>query len=316
MLGIHGVGRDGADYYVSDPALELPAREPPRWVGGAAAGLGLEGSLRPDDFERLLRGELRPGTGGRGGRVAAYDLTFSAPKSPSVLFALGGRDVASGVVAAHLEAVGGAVSYLERHGLAARRRSGPESTVIPTSGMVAASFTHAVNRNGDPHLHSHVVMANLVHGSDGRWSACDWRGIDAHRYAAASVYEAHLRAALTRAFGVGWSPSTGPGRTAEIVGVPVAVLGEFSSRGADIRRRLYEVDGRSSRAGQIAWAATRSDKGPARAYGDLAVEWARRARAATGPSLDLGARSGRAVRRRTRIRGRDHPDAPRRGPSA
>ncbi len=294
MLGIHGVGRVGADYYLSDPALELPAREPPRWVGGAAAGLGLEGPLRPGDFERLLRGEFRPGTGGRGGPVAAYDLTFSAPKSASVLFALGGRDVATGVVAAHIEAVGGAVSYLERHGLAARRRSGPESTVIPTSGMVAALFTHAVNRNGDPHLHSHLVMANLVHGNDGRWSACDRRGIDAHRCAAAAVYEAHLRAGLTQAYGVGWSPSTGPARTAEIVGVPAAVLGEFSSRGADIRRRLYEVGGRSSWAGrQIAWAATRPDKGPARAYDDLAMEWARRARAAAGPSVDLGARSGR-----------------------
>ncbi len=238
-----------------------PCRCAPTWVGGAAAGLGLEGVLQPADFERLLRGDLRPGADGRGARgergagVAAYDLTFSAPKSASVLFALGGRDVASGVVAAHLDGVAGALAYLEGHGLAARRRSGSESTVIPTSGMVAASFTHAVNRNGDPHLHSHVVMANLVHGSDGRWSACDRRGIDAHRHAAAAVYEAHLRAGLTRAFGMAWSPPTRAGRAAEIAGIPASVLGEFSSRGADIRRHLYEVGAHSSAAGRIAWAA-------------------------------------------------------------
>ncbi len=300
MLGIHGVGRDGADYYLSDPALELPVPVAPTWVGGAAAGLGLEGVLQPADFERLLRGDLRPGADGRGARgergagVAAYDLTFSAPKSASVLFALGGRDVANGVVAAHLDGVAGALVYLEGHGLAARRRSGSESTVIPTSGMVAASFTHAVNRNGDPHLHSHVVMANLVHGSDGRWSACDRRGIDAHRHAAAAVYEAHLRAGLTHALGMAWSPPTRPGRAAEIAGIPASVLGEFSSRGADIRRRLYEVGAHSSAAGRIAWAGTRPDKGPARSYVDLAGEWSRRA-AAAGPGLELDGRPGRRL---------------------
>ena len=154
MLGIHGVGGDGADYYLSDPALELPAHVAPSWIGAAAAGLGLEGVLRPADFERLLRGDLRPGSGpgGRSARtsVAAYDLTFSAPKSASVLFALGGRDVANGVVAVHLDGVAGALAYLERYGCTARRRSGAESMVISTTGMVAASFTHAVNRNGDP----------------------------------------------------------------------------------------------------------------------------------------------------------------------
>ena len=296
MLGIHGVRRDGADYYLSDPALELPVPVAPTWVGGAAAGLGLEGVFCPADFERLLRGDLRPGAGGRGGRggVAAYDLTFSAPKSASVLFALGGPDVACGVLAAHLEGVAGALAYLEGHGLAARRRSGSESTVIPTIGMVGASFTHAVNRNGDPHVHSHVVMANIVHGSDGRWSACDRRGIDAHRHAATAVYEADLRAGLTRAFGIAWSSPTRAGRAAEIAGIPASVLGEFSSRGADIRRHLYEVGAHSSAAGRVAWAATRPDKGSTRSYGDLAAEWARRAVAA-GPGLELGARPGRRL---------------------
>ena len=56
MLGIHGVGRAGADYYLSDPARELPAPMPGRWTGGAAAALGLEGELRPGDFRRVLQG--------------------------------------------------------------------------------------------------------------------------------------------------------------------------------------------------------------------------------------------------------------------
>ena len=215
MLGIHGVRRGGADYYLSDLAPELPVSNLPLWAGRAAQGMGLEGRLDPDTLCHLLEGRL-PRTGQPIGssrvQVAAFDLTFSAPKSVSVLYALGGPETARQVVAGHVDAVAGALSYLEVHGVTARRRSGEDRVVLPTSGAAAGLFTHGVNRNGDPHLHSHVVMANLVHGVDGRWSACDWRGLDAHRRAASAVYEAHLRSALTsaRSGSVGGTPRGSP----------------------------------------------------------------------------------------------------------
>ena len=290
MLGVHRVGRDRADYYLGDLARELPVSSSARWTGEAAVGLGLAGPLQPAGFRRLLDGchplSGRPMGSGRAA-VVALDLTFSAPKSVSVLFGLGGVETAREVVHAHTEAVAGALSYLERHGVAARRRSGPERTVVPTTGMIAGLFTHALNRNGDPHLHSHVVMANLVHGVDGRWSACDGRGISAHRHAAGAVYEAHLRAGLAAALDVRWVRGTG--QRAEIAGVAPALLGEFSSRAADIRRRRHEVGARSARANRIAWAATRQAKEPVGSYGELAAGWARRARALGGrPALGLG----------------------------
>ena len=292
MLGVHGVGRERADYYLGDLAHELPVSSPGRWTGGAAAGLGLAGQLQPSEFRRLLEGRHpRSGRPMGSGRVAvvALDLTFSAPKSVSVLFGLGGAETAREVVLVHTEAVAGALSYLERHGIAARRRSGPERTVVQTTGMIAGLFTHALNRNGDPHLHSHVVMANLVHGVDGRWSACDGRGISAHRHAAGAVYEAHLRAGLSAALGVRWVG--GPGRGTEIAGVAPVLLGEFSSRAADIRRRMHEVGGRSARGNRVAWATTRQPKEPRARYGELAAGWARRARAhGVRPALGLGQR--------------------------
>ncbi len=213
-----------------------------------------------------------------------------------MLYALGGPDTARQVVAGHADAVAGALSYLEAHGVTARRRSGQDRVVLPTSGAAAGLFTHGVNRNGDPHLHSHVVMANLVHGADGRWSACDWRGLDAHRRAASAVYEAHLRTGLTSALGVRWANSSGQ---PEIAGLAPALLGEFSSRAADIRRRLHEVGGHSARAGRIAWASTRPDKATGIPYAELASEWARRA-SAIGPP-DLGSVLERATESRPRL---------------
>ena len=53
--------------------------------------------------------------------VAAYDLTFSAPKSASVLFALGGPDKARRIVDAHEAAVAGGLAYLEQHAVSAVR---------------------------------------------------------------------------------------------------------------------------------------------------------------------------------------------------
>ena len=278
MLGVHGIGRDRADYYLSDLARELPVSRPGHWAGSGAEGLGLTGPVRADEFRRLLASRHpRTGVVLGSGRVSvpAFDLTFSAPKSASVLFALGGAEAARTVVAVHNEAVAGSLSYLERHAITATRHSGPSRVVVSTSGAVAAVFTHGVSRNGDPHVHSHVVVANLVHGADGRWGACDRRGLAAHRLAAAAVYEAHLRAGLATALGVRWTG--GPGRTAEVVGVGPELLGAFSTRAADIRRHMYETAVHSGRGARIAWAATRPAKTPSAPFADVEAQWRQRA---------------------------------------
>jgi conjugative relaxase-like TrwC/TraI family protein len=283
MLGIHPVGRDKADYYLSDLARELPVAGPGRWAGSASQGLGLAGPVSPEEFERLLDGrhprtDAVLGTGRTS--VVAFDLTFSAPKSASVLFALAGKDAARAVVAAHGAAVDGALGYLEGHAITAARRTGPTRVVLPTSGALGAVFTHGVSRNGDPHIHSHVVVANLVHGTDGRWGACDRRGITAHRLAASAVYEAHLRHELGATLGVRWIGS--PGRSDEMAGIGPQVLAEFSSRSADIRRHRNEWGVHSARGARIAWAATRPSKESGLSFNELTVGWKRKALAAGG----------------------------------
>ena len=281
MLGVHRIGSERALYYLSDLARELPPPTPARpgtWSGAGAAALGLEGPIDPAAFQALLEGRHprtdRPLGSGRA-TVAGLDLTFSAPKSASVLFALGGADTARRIVTAHDEAVSGALAYLEHHAVGVRRQAGEERLVLPTSGVLAGRFTHAVNRNHDPHLHSHVVMANLLHASDGRWGACDGRGLRAHSEAASAVYDAHLRHQLTRTLGVRWSQA--PEKAKEVEGVPAALLGEFSSRAADIRRRRHDAGVRSARGGRFAWAITRGDKETAPPFDVLVVEWRRRA---------------------------------------
>ena len=296
MLGVHRLTTQGAAYYLSDLAQELPLPRhgedggPAAWAGRAAQGLGLHGAIDPEHLRAVLDGR-HPTSGHRlrseRATVLGFDLTFSAPKSVSVVFALGGEDAARQVVRAHHEGVQGALDYIESHALSAQRGSGEQREIVPTTGLVAASFTHGVSRNLDPHLHTHVVMANMVHGADGRWSACDHRGLSAHRAAAAAVYDSHLRARLSVGLGVRWVDA--PGLRVEVAGVSPFLLGEFSSRAADIRRHMAEHGAHSAVGAQVAWAATRPTKRAGLDFGELSSQWQRRARSVATPEVEMAA---------------------------
>jgi conjugative relaxase-like TrwC/TraI family protein len=103
-------------------------------------------------------------------RLPGLDLTFSPPKSVCLLFALCDGETASVVRRAHDAAVAQARGYLEREAGEVRRgKDGVDR--LPGGGFVAAAFRHRTSRAGDPQLHSHVLVANMTRGADGRWFA-------------------------------------------------------------------------------------------------------------------------------------------------
>src|SRR5205807_1695803 len=143
--------------------------------GDGVGALGLGGEVAGDDLRAVLAGQdpdgVRLGRASR--RVPGFDLTFRAPKSVSLLWALGDPNIAAEVAAAHDAAVADTVGYLERHACATRR--GPQGVQrVAGEGFVAAAFRHRTNRNGDPLLHTHVLIANVVRAG-GRWGTLDGR---------------------------------------------------------------------------------------------------------------------------------------------
>lgn len=128
MLNIGKLAVGGGEYYVEVVAsgvedYYLGSGEAPGWWTGAAAHrLGLSGRVLPSDLQAVLAGQ-HPRTGealrsGKGGpRLPGFDLTFRAPKSVSLLWALAGPEVGEEVRAAHDRAVQTAMTYLERHAL-------------------------------------------------------------------------------------------------------------------------------------------------------------------------------------------------------
>ena len=134
--------------------------------------------------------------------MAAWDVTFSADKSVSLLWAFGDPGVRQQVMEAFTAATESALGYLESVASSTRgaeRRPvidndgqpvldengrpmlRTETWPIATHGYVAASFTEFTSREDDPQLHTHVVVANRVEGVDGIWRAIDGQLLYRHQ---------------------------------------------------------------------------------------------------------------------------------------
>jgi conjugative relaxase-like TrwC/TraI family protein len=245
------------DYYASHES-------PSRWMGTGLARVRVEAgaSVNPDSFEKLMKhttpsGESMVRPHARHGTVAAFDHTFSAPKSVSLLYAFGDDRIRSAVTAAHQRAVAEGVAYMEercsqsRVGSRYRDRSGQWRVKIETAqseGYVAAAFDHFTSRANDPQVHTHVVVMNRV-WTEGGWRAIDAKRAYAHAKAGGSVYQAVLRDQLTRSIGVSWQPVVNG--IADIAGFSPELIHHFSTRRTEIeeavRRYVAQTGGEAHR---------------------------------------------------------------------
>ncbi|MGH8972181.1 MAG: MobF family relaxase, partial [Acidimicrobiia bacterium] len=235
-----------AEYLIGQVALGIDdyylgvGEAPGVWQGRLADQLGLSGVVEADQLRALLLGR-HPGTDGglldghRERKVAAFDVTFSAPKSLSMLWAFASPEVASVASIAHVEAVAVALEFLERRAGATRQQVEGERQRIPT-GVAAATFVHRTSREGDPQLHTHAVVANLGVRPDGTFAALDAAPLYEWGKAAGSVYQEELRRRLSERLGVEWGPDRHGCR--EMAGFKPGWLRTFSKRTVAIEAHL------------------------------------------------------------------------------
>jgi conjugative relaxase-like TrwC/TraI family protein len=278
-VGHHGYYVEGRRLGHGDD-LDVAIESPGAWTGPGAPSLGLGGVVHPETFGRVMEGfdpesgrRLRSGRGAAS--VAGFDLTFCAPKSVSLLEALAPKEIATEVGAGHDAAVSEAGAYLSRTAVGVRRGSGRSLQLLPSTGMVAGDFRHLTSRALDPHLHTHVVAANLAQGVDGIWSAADGRRIFAHVRAAGSIYQARLRFELSDRLGVEWEVR--PSGLGDVVGVDRGLRRLFSQRSADIEEFVAVRHGAASGRHPGAFYATRPDKDLTRSLESLVSSWKGRA---------------------------------------
>jgi conjugative relaxase-like TrwC/TraI family protein len=141
------------DYYLGGPEAAGV------WVGAGSAALGLDGEVDAVRLDRVLSG-AHPATGEPLGRVVprwvpGFDLTFSTPKSVSVLFGVGDERLREAIQRAQNQAVREALTYVAREAGVTRRGAGG-AAVIAGRGLIGAAFRHRTSRAGDPQLHTHT----------------------------------------------------------------------------------------------------------------------------------------------------------------
>lgn len=285
VLSIGKLAAGAGDYYtamVAQGAEEYftGAREAPgEWIGGGADDLALSGTVERPDFAAILD-HRDPGTGERitaarsAPKVVGFDATFCAPKSVSVLHGLGTAEVSREIREAHDVSVWAALAVFEVEACRGRRGHGG-ATLVEGDGFVAAAFRHRTSRAGDPHLHTHAVIANIVRGPDERWTALDARPLYHWAKTVGYLYEAQLRHELTSRLGADWTPVRRG--IADLQAVPAEVTQEFSTRRREIRAHLEASGFDSARAAQLAAYATRQMKDHNATGESLAAGWQQRA---------------------------------------
>jgi conjugative relaxase-like TrwC/TraI family protein len=261
---------------------------PGEWVGAGPDALGLDGRVSAEQFGALIAGldprdpSVRLRASAQDPKVAAFDLTFSAPKSVSVLFAVAPEHVSGALIACHEEAVRAALGYLEDTAVMVRRGHGGES-VEPAGGLIAAAYRHRMSRALDPQLHTHVVAANLARGPDGRFTALHSTMLYRSAKTAGVLYQAHLRALVTERLGLEWGEVHNG--AAELAGVQQPVLEHFSKRRHEMLREAQAggIGLGTKAAAESAALATRERK----QYGVQTHTWREEVRARAA-ELGLG----------------------------
>ncbi|EOC5773493.1 conjugative transfer relaxase/helicase TraI [Cronobacter sakazakii] len=244
MMSVAPVASAGgaAQYYSNADNYYFLGNLQSLWMGEGAKNLGLEGPVKGEALTAVLEGRLPDGSrlgkeiNGNHVHRPGHDLTFSAPKSVSLLV-LVGNDKA--LLDAHNHAVRVAAGYVEKL-VSARDTKDGVTSIVPTGKMVAAAFTHDTSRNLDPQLHTHLLVANMTE-SNGKWKALATDYIHGAGFietvmkmqvTLGKIYRQALREQV-EALGHEVE-SVGKNGLWEIKGVPEVVREEFSSRGKEI----------------------------------------------------------------------------------
>ena len=204
-----------------------------QWRGGLAHEMGLHGEIKAGELTKLLEGyhpKIGENLSVNAGKEHApgWDCTFSAPKSVSIEWAFADESTRKAIESAQAKAVESALSYIETNALSNRDRHG-EHAGQPAGSLLAGTFQHGSSREGDPQLHTHCAVANLVQRPDGTYGGAD---LDTRwKMAAGAVYRAELASEMQK---MGYAVER-DGSSFRLKDADEKIEESFSKRSAQIR---------------------------------------------------------------------------------
>jgi hypothetical protein len=204
------------------------------------------------DGEAVRLGPLLEGLTATRARIGYVDLCWSADKSVSLAWAMAPTEAERNIIAqAHKDAVGSALRYVEAEVGRARKGKGgrdghdagrigwvsfdhyasrPTVEVARTDPATGQAYTELVTLKvaGDPQLHTHVAIPNVVLTEDGRVGSLDLQRLKGRVHEFGALYQAYLGTNLRRhGIEVALDEATGAAR---ITAIPAHVRDAFSKR--------------------------------------------------------------------------------------
>lgn len=253
------------------------------WFGKGAEALGLTGKVDPKTFEALLQGRLPEGS--RVGREdihrAGIDLTFSMPKSWSLIALVGGD---RRIIEAYGEAVKATLVWAEKNAAQARVDTGNGQRLVQTGNLVIGLFEHDTSRAQEPQSHFHAVVANVTQLPNGEWRALRNDKLWSLNTLLNTMTMAHFRMSV-EALGYRVGDRSKHGNF-EAAGIARNVVMAFSTRRQQILDKVAGMASRSPEAFHAATLMTRESKAPVEDRAALYAGWQETA-AAVG--LDINA---------------------------
>ena len=221
----------------------------------------LQGFSPLDENDKLVR------NAGKSDRSKGWDLCFSAPKAVSIFFAGCSKKHRQQLRRIQQRAVRVAMRYLEDESCYTRKGRGGERSEKAT--LIAASFEHCTSRAGDPNLHTHVLLQNVVKSEvDGKFGTLysyvngkeTYNPILRHLKAAGALYRTELAYQLRKQMGLEVEAPKKSLFGFSLKGIPQDAVEHYSKRAKEIEQELKRVGFKSSKAKQMATLATRRDK--------------------------------------------------------
>jgi conjugative transfer relaxase protein TraI len=261
------------NYYTRDEGIEQS-----EWWGKGSKSFQLSGQVDEQQFVALLRGKLPNGeqlgkvVDGEMKHRPGWDLTFSAPKSVSIMAYVGGD---KRLIDAHRQAVSAALSSIERSSTQARVKTAGKIQFQQTANLTAALYHHDLSRAQDPQMHTHAVVMNMTLRPDGNWrslasqigrydekSQGEVKGfieqVRHHNRYFSKIYETEL-AYHVKKLGYEITTATKSG-IFEIAGVSAEACQFFSQRRQQIEAQLEQKGLFGGKAAAVATLATRKAK--------------------------------------------------------
>lgn len=234
--------RTAMDYYTT------PGNTPGVWMGDGCARLGVKsGQVASKNqvsnlFTRLtgpngekLTNQSQPDRKTDGTAVSGFDLTFTIPKSVSILWAVADDRTRRTIMRCHYEAIDETMRWWQDEVASTRVGRGGISQ-MKVKGVTAVRFDHWDTREHDPHLHSHVTVSNIVERVDGGWGTLDGRTVYRAQVNASEKHANILLDRLVQELGLDFRERVDPSEDSKAVvmnveGVPDELIRRFSTRG-------------------------------------------------------------------------------------